>query len=173
FRAGRWHRGARCHNVALMRTRHGGPVLEGARLRRRVPWSRRLRVLGALWLGVAVALGLAAGTAVAAAAPGAGTAAAHVASSQLSARSQAAQEEPSSPTAPAPVRIGGSDPQPSPGTPGWVWWGVGSFAVALAVGTYRLWGAAATQMNRRRVEDVSTYRDRKSVGSGKAGATAW
>src|SRR5690606_34132400 len=117
------------------------PVLNGARLRHRVLWGRSLRVLGALWFGVAVAL--AAGTAGAAAAPGAGSAAAHGTLSQFSAGSQAAEEEP--PTAPAPVRIGGSDPQPSPGTPGWVWWGVGSFAVVLAVGTYRLWRAAATQ----------------------------
>src|SRR5690606_24273467 len=67
----------RCHNVACMRVRHGGPVLEAARLQRRVLWGRRLRVLGALWFGVAVALALAAGTAVAAAAPGAGSTAAH------------------------------------------------------------------------------------------------
>jgi hypothetical protein len=36
-------------------------------------------------------------------------------------------------------RVGGSEPAPPRGKPGWVWWVAGAFVVMLGVGGFRLW----------------------------------
>jgi hypothetical protein len=36
-------------------------------------------------------------------------------------------------------RVGGSDPAPTPGKPGWVWWVAGAFMVMLGAGVFRMW----------------------------------
>jgi hypothetical protein len=40
-------------------------------------------------------------------------------------------------------RMGGSEPEPGRGKPGWVWWAFAAVGIILVVGVLRLWRATA------------------------------